>query len=101
MLGRLKGVHILAELPRVHTSVAHRASARRDVDVLRMSALADDFAHKPSLPQDLRVMTWDGKDYFKENRHHTIRPSICDECGSRLVYQSGCWLCPSCGWAAC
>ena len=35
-------------------------------------------------------------DYVK-----SLRYPYCPECGARVVHESGCVVCPSCGWGMC
>lgn len=38
---------------------------------------------------------------FRKDLTMELNITHCPECGSPLVFQSGCKYCPNCGWEAC
>jgi len=74
----------------VSTSLRHGVDTKYVVDQLQKVEGADLFAFSKSLARAL-------KHYIKEG----TTGSSCDKCGSKLIFENGCFICKQCGNSKC
>lgn len=98
LVGQLKGIRCLSTIrqkerdKRINVLSCPDAIARVIEKVMDMKEEDDNMEEINATPEDCALDTETGLENYV---------SVCPECGSRIEHESGCVICPNCGYSKC